>query len=142
MATTAPDDAQSGNTDAGNPDRGNPEGGNPDPGDDVLPELPRDDDGPVFAEPWQAQAFAMAVRLHEQGHFAWTEWASVLSEHIAAAGAHDTADYYEHWLATLETMVQRGGLSTSDELTQRRDAWQRAAEATPHGQPIKLGAES
>lgn len=122
-------------------DPGATDPGATDPGIAVLPELPRDDDGPVFAEPWQAQAFAMAVRLHEQDHFSWTEWASVLSEHISAAGVNDTADYYEHWLATLETIVQRGGLSTSDELKQRRDAWQRAAEATPHGQPIELNVE-
>lgn len=113
-----------------------------DPGKGVLPALPRDDDGPVFVEPWQAQAFAMAVRLHEQGHFVWSDWASVLSEHIAAAGADDTTDYYEHWLATLETMVERAGLSTSSELQSRREAWERAAAATPHGQPIELGAEA
>lgn len=113
-----------------------------DPGSSVLPELPRDDEGPVFAEPWQAQAFAMAVRLHEQGHFAWSEWAEVLSEHIAAAGMHDTTEYYEHWLATLETIAERRGLTSTDELRVRRDAWQRAAEATPHGQPITLGAEA
>lgn len=116
--------------------------GETDPGETVLPDLPRDDGGPVFAEPWQAQAFAMAVRLHEQGHFTWTEWAAVLSEHIAAAGAADTTDYYEHWLATLETIVQRQGLSDRSELQDRRDAWQRAAEATPHGHPIELGAET
>lgn len=114
----------------------------PDPGSGVLPELPRDDDGPVFAAPWQAQAFAMAVRLHEQGHFGWPEWAEVLSTHIAAAGDNDTADYYEHWLATLETMAERGGLATAEELVDRRAAWQRAAAATPHGQPIELGAEA
>lgn len=111
-----------------------------DPGSDVLPELPRDDDGPVFAEPWQAQAFAMAVRLHEQGHFTWTDWAAELSLHIERAGPADTADYYEHWLATLESLVLTKGLSSDTELRDRKAAWQRAAEATPHGQPIELGA--
>ena len=112
-----------------------------DPGTSVLPALPRDDDGPVFAEPWQAQAFAMAVRLHEQGHFSWTEWAAELSRQIEAAGPTDTADYYEHWLATLESLVLVQDLTTAVELSDRKAAWQRAAEATPHGQPILLGAE-
>ena len=109
-----------------------------DPGN-ALPELPRDEDGPVFAEPWQAQAFAMAVRLHEQGHFTWPEWATALSEQIGNAGAADTTEYYEHWLATLEVIVQRAGLADSAELVDRREAWREAAAATPHGQPITLG---
>jgi len=104
----------------------------------VLQGQPHDDDGPVFAEPWQAQAFAMAVRLHEQGHFTWTEWAEALSEQIAAAGPEDTTEYYEHWLATLEVLATRTGLTSEQELAGRKDEWQRAAEATPHGQPITL----
>lgn len=102
-----------------------------------LPSLPRDDEGPVFAEPWQAQAFAMAVRLHEQGHFQWSEWAEALAEQIEAAGPDDTTEYYEHWLATLEVMVAKGNLGTTEELTGHREAWRRAAETTPHGQPIE-----
>lgn len=113
-----------------------------DPGAELMPSLPRDEDGPVFVEPWQAQAFAMAVRLNEQGHFSWSEWAAALAGQIAAAGSADTRDYYEHWLATLELMVTERGLSSDDELTDRRMAWERAAEATPHGQPIVLGAEA
>lgn len=109
-----------------------------DPGADVLPALPRDDDGPVFAEPWQAQAFAMAVRLHEQGHFTWPDWAAELSRQIAAAGPADATEYYEHWLVTLEVLVAGRELATADELVERREAWRRAASATPHGQPIEL----
>jgi nitrile hydratase accessory protein len=112
-----------------------------DPGEQVLPALPRDSEGPVFSEPWQAQAFAMAVRLHEQGHFTWTEWATELSRHIGDAGPTDTTEYYEHWLVTLESIATSSSLTTVDELTDRKQAWQRAAEATPHGQPIELGAE-
>ncbi len=111
---------------------------NVDPGTAVLPELPRDDEGPVFAEPWQAQAFAMAVRLHEQGHFTWTQWAAALSDQIAAAGPTDTTEYYEHWLATLEVITTTTGLTSPAELAERKTAWQQAAEATPHGQPITL----
>lgn len=111
------------------------------PDADDLPALPRDDDGPVFAEPWQAQAFAMAVRLYEQGHFTWTQWAAELSNQIAAAGPDDTTDYYEHWLATLEVMATTAGLTNGNELAERNAAWRRAAEATPHGQPISLDAD-
>lgn len=107
----------------------------------ALPALPRDNDGPVFAEPWQAHAFAMAVRLHEQGHFTWTEWAATLSETIAAADAtqpSDGSDYYLRWLEALETLVTTKGLMTAPELATRRDEWDAAAKATPHGQPIEL----
>ena len=92
----------------------------------------------MFAEPWQAQAFAMAVRLHEQGVFEWTDWAAELSRQIAAAGPADTSDYYLHWLATLEVIVTDRGLMSTPELADRKAAWQRAAESTPHGQPITL----
>jgi len=109
-----------------------------DPGTTVLPNLPRDTDGPVFAEPWQAQAFAMAVHLHAQGHFTWPEWAEALSEQILAAGPDDVSDYYQHWLATLEVITTASGLVANDELSSRRAAWERAAESTPHGQPIEL----
>jgi nitrile hydratase accessory protein len=109
-----------------------------DPGESVLPALPRDEDGPVFEAPWQAQAFAMAVRLYEQGHFTWGEWAAALSRKITAAGPDDTTEYYEHWLATLEAMVAANGLSSDDELAERREAWRQAAKSTPHGQPIVL----
>jgi nitrile hydratase accessory protein len=93
----------------------------------------------VFGEPWQAQAFAMTVRLYEQGHFTWPEWATALSVTIARAGPDDRSDYYEHWLATLETVVAAKHLSSESELSDRKAAWQRAAEATPHGLPIELG---
>ncbi len=109
-----------------------------DPGRAVLPALPRDDDGPTFAAPWQAQAFAMAVHLHEHGHFSWTDWATELANQIAAAGPDDTTDYYEHWLATLEVMVASAGLSSDTELANRRDEWREVAATTPHGQPLFL----
>lgn len=108
-----------------------------------LPSLPRDDQGsPVFREPWEAQAFAMAVRLHEAGHFTWTEWAAALAEQIKqaqAAGDPDLGDtYYLHWLAALERLVAAKGLVTADELARRKGEWAEAARATPHGQPIEL----
>lgn len=112
-----------------------------DPGEHVLPKLPRDTQGPVFAEPWQAQAFAMAVHLHEQGHFTWQQWAATLAEQIESAGPNDMTEYYEHWLATLETVTANAGLASETELDSQRQAWKRAAEATPHGQPIVLGRD-
>jgi len=108
-----------------------------------LPDLPRDEQGsPVFREPWQAQAFAMALRLHEAGHFTWTEWAAALADQIRraqAAGDPDLGEtYYLHWLAALEHLVATKGLVSTDELTERKDAWAEAARTTPHGMPIQL----
>ena len=111
---------------------------------DALPSLPRDVHGPLFAEPWQAQAFALAVRLREQGHFTWTEWCAAMNEAIReaqAAGDPDLGDtYYEHWLAALEKLVTAKGLASRAELAERRDAWDRAHRATPHGEPVRLEA--
>jgi nitrile hydratase accessory protein len=111
---------------------------------DALPALPRNEEGPLFAEPWQAQAFAMAVRLREQGYFTWTEWCAAMNEQILAAQAAGDPDlgdtYYEHWLAALEKLVVEKGLTTTPELETRRDAWDRAHQATPHGEPVSLEA--
>jgi nitrile hydratase accessory protein len=108
-----------------------------------LPALPRDKAGaPVFGAPWEAQAFAMSVRLHEAGHFTWTEWAERLAREIEraqAAGDPDRGDtYYHHWLAALEGLVAEKGLVGTDELHRRKDEWDAAARATPHGKPIVL----
>lgn len=108
----------------------------------VLAGQPHDGDGPVFAEPWQAQAFAMTLALHQRGVFAWTEWADALARQIGvaqAAGDDDRGDtYYHHWLAALESLVTAKGLASSQALHDCADAWAQAAERTPHGQPIAL----
>ena len=100
------------------------------------------DDDLVFDEPWQAQAFAMAVELNAAGHFTWQEWADALSDEIRraqASGDPDLGDtYYHHWLAALERLVATKGLIGADELAQRKDAWSDAAAHTPHGKPIEL----
>jgi nitrile hydratase accessory protein len=110
----------------------------------TLPGMPTDSDGPVFAEPWEAHAFALAVSLHESGLFTWPEWAQALAGKIAAAQAAGDADlgdtYYRHWLAALEALVAAKGASSRAELDRYRDAWDRAADRTPHGQPIELRA--
>jgi nitrile hydratase accessory protein len=111
-----------------------------------LLRLPRDEDGPVFAEPWQAQAFALAVRLSEQGHFTWKEWADALAAEIKAAADRGEPDdgsrYYEHWLAALERLVAAQGLTDAASLLERKEAWADAYRHTPHGKPVELGAES
>src|SRR3954453_22662919 len=93
----------------------------------ALPGLPRDDDGPVFREPWEAQAFAMALALHARGLFTWSEWAASLAGEIKRAQANGDPDtgetYYRHWLANLEKLISAKGLATSDTLHRYRDAW-------------------
>ena len=107
-----------------------------------LPAIPRDDDGPVFRAPWEAQAFGMAVALHERGAFTWPEWSARLADQIAAATARGEDDdgrhYYRHWLAALEGIVDEKGLVGDFERRARYDAWAEAAHLTPHGKPIVL----
>jgi nitrile hydratase accessory protein len=108
----------------------------------AIPALPRDEDGPVFAEPWEAQAFALAVRLSAQGRFTWKEWAAALAEELKAAAERgepeDGTRYYRHWLAALERLVMAKGLSDSAELLARKEAWADAYRHTPHGKPVEL----
>ncbi len=110
-----------------------------------LPRLPRDEGGPVFAEPWQAQAFAMAVKLSEQGHFTWKEWAAALAAELKAAEDRGEPDdgtrYYQHWLAALERLVTSKGLTDPAALQQRKEAWADAYRHTPHGKPVALRSE-
>ena len=111
----------------------------------AIGDLPRDDYGPVFHEPWEAQAFAMALSLYERGLFTWTEWAAALTDEIKLAqknGDPDTGTtYYLHWLATLEKMVAAKGVATVEIQHRYRDAWDHAADRTPHGAPIELKPE-
>jgi nitrile hydratase accessory protein len=110
-----------------------------------VPSIPRDADGPVFREPWEAQAFAMTLALHERGLFSWKEWADTLAAEIKraqAAGDPDTGEtYYLHWLAALEKLVAEKGVASTDTLHRYRDAWDHACDRTPHGQPIELKQE-
>jgi nitrile hydratase accessory protein len=98
-------------------------------------QLPKDQDGPVFAEPWEAQAFAMAVKLNEAGVFGWSEWAETLGAELKA---QPERPYYESWLAALEKLVEGKGVMTAEERRARVMEWERAAKATPHGEPIVL----
>lgn len=105
----------------------------------ALPGLPKDAEGPVFAEPWQAQAFALTLELHAQGAFTWSEWAQMLSDELKAAGPSDDGSrYYEHWLCALERLTMAKQLAGADALLARKAAWADAYRRTPHGRPVEL----
>jgi nitrile hydratase accessory protein len=110
-----------------------------------VPGIPRDDDGPVFREPWEAQAFAIVLALNARGLFTWSEWAAALAEEIRRAQAAGDPDlgttYYRHWLAALERLVAQKGVASADVLGRYRNAWDHAADRTPHGSPIELRDE-
>jgi len=110
----------------------------------VLPLQPHDADGPVFVEPWHAQAFALAVQLSEQGLFTWAEWTETIGAEIAAARASGDPDlgdtYYDHWLRALERLVREKGAADPASVDARADAWRRAYLNTPHGEPVELAA--
>lgn len=115
------------------------------PPPELMPAMPRDTDGPVFREPWEAQSFAMAVALHDRGVFTWPQWSVILGDEIKraqAAGDPDTGEnYYRHWQSALERIVAESGLTDRDSLTRYRDAWDHAADRTPNGSPIVLTPE-
>lgn len=109
-----------------------------------LPFQPHDLEGPVFKEPWEAQAFGLVIALYEKGAFTWTEWADVLSKEILEAQSHGDQDlgdtYYQHWLKALERMVTEKNLSFTHEIDRRKEEWRQAYLNTPHGKPIELDA--
>ena len=100
---------------------------------------PEPETEPVFAEPWQAQAFALAVRLSEQGYFTWKEWSAALADELKM---DETRGYYEHWLAALERLVTARGLTNEAALLERKEAWADAYRHTPHGKPVELLKEA
>ena len=109
----------------------------------LLAALPQQDEGtPAFAEPWHAQVFAITVKLSEEGHFAWPEWAEQfgagLKRAAEAGGPSDGSDYYDVWLATLEALLVARGLATKGALSELKQAWTEAYLSTPHGAPVTL----
>ena len=111
---------------------------------DDLPALPRDKDGPVFNQPWEAQAFALAVHLSEAGCFTWPEWVGIFSQEIKAAQERSDPDlgdtYYQHWLNALERICAAKGLVGYEDMRRRKASWRLAYLNTPHGQPVNLSA--
>jgi nitrile hydratase accessory protein len=107
-----------------------------------APRGPGGEEAPLFAEPWEAQAFGLALVLHERGCFTWTEWAAALAHEIQAAADRGEPDdgtgYYRHWLAAVEQLVSVKGLVSPSALRARKDAWTEAYRLTPHGQPVEL----
>ncbi len=103
------------------------------------------DEEAVFAEPWEARVFAMAVALHERGLYSWDEWADALAARIKAAQAAGDPDigdtYYHHWLVALEDLLAGKGIGSPAEIAHWHAAWRHAAEHTPHGKPIELHAD-
>lgn len=96
-------------------------------------------DAPPFAEPWQAEAFALVVALHERGVFSWVEWAEALSAEVKRPGAaNNGSDYYDHWLRALEALLASKNIAATADVDRLAAAWERAAHATPHGKPIML----
>ena len=106
--------------------------------------VPRDAEGPVFAEPWQAQTFALTVQLSKAGFFTWREWAgelaAVLREGCAREPRDDGSHYYDYWLLALEQLCLSKGLTDALALNERRMAWAEAYRRTPHGRPVELAA--
>jgi len=107
-----------------------------------LPRLPREGLEPVFAEPWQAQAFALVIELSKRGYLTWPEWTQALAQELKGAAGSGESDngsrYYEHWLAALERLVLAKGLTDSNALVRRKSAWTDAYRHTPHGKPVVL----
>ncbi|WP_244314366.1 nitrile hydratase accessory protein [Pannonibacter tanglangensis] len=116
----------------------------------ASPAIPVADAGPVFRAPWEARVFAMTLAAHEAGLFSWSDWAETLGAELrrqeagatasgtAACRADDGSDYYLAWLAAFETILTRQGHASPEALARLQDAWDQAARATPHGQPIEL----
>lgn len=105
----------------------------------AVPGIPRDCGEPVFAEPWEARAFALAVHLNERGVFTWGEWAEAFGANLKAnTRAGEPNSYYEVWWHTLEEIGEQHALASVQERARRSAQWQAAAARTPHGEPIEL----
>ena len=104
-----------------------------------TPSLPLDQDGgPVFSAPWEARVFAMTLQAHQAGLFTWSEWAETLGAELARDGSGEALGYYDHWLTAFEKLLTAKGIAGAGQLSDLRTAWDEAAKATPHGQPIEL----
>ena len=97
---------------------------------------------PAFSEPWHAQLFALTVKLNEDGHFAWPDWAARFSETLKAHGVNKELDggddYFQAWLETLETFLAENGQAAPAEAAAMKTAWEKAYLSTPHGAPVHL----
>jgi nitrile hydratase accessory protein len=94
-----------------------------------------DTNEPAFAEPWQAQAFALTIALHERGVFTWPEWSQALGARVKE---EDGEAYHAAWLAALESLLTAKGLVDASVLGDLKAAWAEAYRRTPHGRPVEL----
>jgi nitrile hydratase accessory protein len=105
--------------------------------------LKRRDGEPAFAEPWHAQALAMADLLVKSGQISAARWTDTLGSEIKASEKSGAADepetYFRAVLSALERLLASDGRITRSELEAREHAWEHAYLSTPHGQPVKLG---
>ena len=119
------------------------------PGDSINTVFPgllndsgKDEQQPVFAEPWEAHAFAIAVKLSERGLFKWSEWTNTLAKEIKEAKEQGNPDfgntYYKFWLSALETILLEKNILKKSDLKSIMEQWRRAYKSTPHGIPVKL----
>lgn len=106
--------------------------------------LARRDGEPVFDEPWQAQALALAFNLIDQGVFSNAQWSEKLGAELAHAQSRgdpdDSQTYYRSVLAALENLLASSGRIPAETLAARTETWRRAYLNTPHGQPVELSA--
>lgn len=106
------------------------------------PEDPLAPPEPVFDEPWQAQALALADSMVQAGHFTKTAWADALGAALKSAereGAPDTLEtYYIVVLNALETLSESSAGIAAETRLQRRADWEAAYRRTPHGKPVTL----
>ena len=106
------------------------------------PRLPGREGEPVFAEPWQAVAFATVVQLNHAGVFTWADWVAPFSRIVSrdpqrADEDSDTA-YYRQWLTALEHMLAERGVLSPCDIAETGEHWRRSYLHTPHGQPVTL----
>lgn len=111
-----------------------------------MPRIPglSDTAEPHFHAPWQAKLFALTLSLQERGLFNWPDWTERLARHLQmamhlpsdATGAEHAAHYYTAWMQTLEELLEETGAAEKGNIGEVMENWKRAAQATPHGQPI------
>ena len=108
----------------------------------LLHDSDKDEQQQVFAEPWEAHVFAIAVKLSEKGLLKWSEWSDALAEEIKEAKDQGQPDfgntYYQFWFSALETILLKKNILKKSDIKSRMEQGRRAYLSTPHGNPVKL----
>ena len=99
----------------------------------------------TFNSPWEAQVFALAVRLQETGILTRQAWTLALADEIQRARQRNDPDlgdtYYHHWTRALERALIKSSLVDDQEIERRIDAWREAYANTPHGHAVLLSSD-